>query len=365
MEKELLSLIALSMTPHVGPVTAKELIRNLGTAEQVLQSSEAKLMRVAGVGPSTAREIKQNNLLERAEQELRFIEKHHIDLYAFNNEVYPSRLKRCSDSPVLIYAKGNANLDAKHIIAMVGSRLATDYGRGICKEFIQEIKPYNPIIISGLAYGIDICAHKEALNAGLQTVAVVGHGLDRIYPSSHRQIAMDIIEQGALLTEFHSEVKPDRENFPARNRIIAGMSDAVVVVEAREQGGALITADMANSYNRDVFAFPGRVHDTQSKGCINLIKNNLAQVICNGKEMIEALAWDEISHPNIQRKMFINLTEEENSIVQFLIRQNMYTHFDDLLNHFEWRSSKMATILLQLEFSGIVKALPGKMYRLC
>jgi DNA processing protein len=243
--------------------------------------------------------------------------------------------------------------------------MATDYGRGICKEFIQEIKAYNPLIISGLAYGIDICAHKEALYAGLQTVAVVGHGLDRIYPSSHKQIAMDIIDQGALLTEFHSEVKPDRENFPARNRIIAGMSDAVVVVEAREQGGALITADMANSYNRDVFAFPGRVHDTQSKGCIGLIKNNLAQLICNGREMVEALAWDEISNTNIQRKMFINLSEEENSIVQFLIRQNMHTHFDDLLSYFEWKSSKMATILLQLEFSGIIKALPGKMYRLC
>lgn len=365
MEKELLSLIALSMTPHVGPVTAKELIKNIGSAKEVLLSSESKLMRVAGVGPSIAREIKQNNLLSRAEQELKFIEKHHIDVYAFYEEMYPNRLKRCSDAPVLLYSKGNAKFDMKHAIAMVGSRLATDYGRGICKEFIQEIKAYNPIIISGLAYGIDICAHKEALYAGLQTIAVVGHGLDRIYPDSHRQIAMDIIEQGALITEFHSGVKPDRENFPARNRIIAGLSDAVIVVEAREQGGALITAEMANSYNRDVFAFPGRIHDLQSKGCNNLIKNNIAQVLCNGRELIEALSWDEVTPANIQRKMFINLTEEENSIVQFLIRQNMHTHFDDLLNYFEWKSSKMASILLQLEFSGIVKALPGKMYRLC
>lgn len=365
MEKELLSLIALSMTPHVGPVTAKELIKNIGSAKEVLVSSELKLMRVAGVGPSIAKEIKQNNLLGRAEQEIKFIEKHHIDVYAFYEEMYPSRLKKCTDAPVLLYSKGNAQLDVKHAIAMVGSRLATDYGRGICKEFIQEIKAYNPIIISGLAYGIDICAHKEALYAGLQTVAVVGHGLDRIYPDSHRNIAMDIIEQGALLTEFHSGVKPDRENFPARNRIIAGLSDAVVVVEAREQGGALITAEMANSYNRDVFAFPGRIHDLQSKGCINLIKNNIAQVLCNGRELIDALAWDEVTHPNIQRKMFINLTEEENSIVQFLIRQNMHTHFDDLMNHFEWKNSKLATLLLQLELSGIIKSLPGKMYRLC
>jgi DNA processing protein len=365
MEKEIVSLIRLSMTPHVGPVTAKELIKYIGSAEEVLKSSETKLMRVAGVGPNIAREIFQNNLQERAVQEVRFIEKHGIDLYAFNSIHYPMRLKRCADSPVLLYAKGNASLESKHVIAMVGSRMATDYGRGICAEFIQEIKAYNPIIISGLAYGIDICAHKEALKAGLQTIAVVGHGLDRIYPSSHRQIAMDIIEQGALISEFHSEVKPDRENFPARNRIIAGMSDAVVVVEAREQGGALITAEMANSYNRDVFAFPGRVHDTQSKGCINLIRTNIAQVICNGREMIEAMAWDEISNVNIQRKLFINLNEEENSIVQYLIRQNMHTHFDDLLNYFEWKSSKLASVLLQLEFSGVIKSLPGKMYRLC
>lgn len=365
MEKELRSLIALSMTPHVGPVTAKELMNTIGSAEQVLESTETKLMRVAGVGPSIAKEIHKNNLLERAEQELRFIEKHQINLYAFTDETYPVRLKRCADSPVLLYAKGRSELESKHVVAMVGSRMATDYGRGICREFIQEIKVYNPIIISGLAYGIDICAHKEALNAGLQTIAVVGHGLDRIYPSSHRQIAMDIIEQGALVTEFHSGVKPDRENFPARNRIIAGMSDAVVVVEAREQGGALITAEMANSYHRDVFAFPGRVNDAQSRGCINLIKNNIAQVICTGMEMVEAMAWDEVSRPNIQRKMFIHLSEEENSLVQFLIMQNMHTHFDDLLNYFEWKSSKLAAILLQLEFSGVIKSLPGKMYRLC
>lgn len=365
MDTELLSLIALSMTPHVGPVTAKELIKTIGTASEVLSSSDTKLMRVAGVGQTIVKEIKQNNFIARAEQELAFIQKHNINLVAFNTNEYPNRLRRCADSPVLLYSKGNSPLESKHMVAIVGSRMATDYGRGLCREFIQEIKAFDPIIVSGLAYGIDICAHKEALNAGLKTIAVVGHGLDRIYPQTHRPIAMDIINQGALLTEFHSEIKPDRENFPARNRIIAGMCDAVVVIEAREQGGALITAEMASSYNRDVFAFPGRVYDSQSRGCINLIKNNIAQVICSGNEMIEALAWDDYAHANIQRKMFINLSEEENSIVQHLIRQNMHTHFDDLLNYFEWKNSKLASILLQLELSGVIKALPGKMYRLC
>lgn len=365
MDTELLSLIALSMTPHVGPVTAKELIKNLGSAKEVLQSSDTKLMRVAGVGQTIVKEIKQNNFLARAEQELAFIQKHQINLFPFNSMDYPNRLRRCTDSPVLLYTKGNAPLETKHMIAMVGSRMATDYGRGLCREFIQEIKPFDPIIVSGLAYGIDICAHKEALNAGLKTIAVVGHGLDRIYPATHRPIAMDILQQGALVTEFHSEVKPDRENFPARNRIIAGLCDAVVVVEAREQGGALITAEMASSYNRDVFAFPGRVNDSQSRGCINLIKNNIAQILCSGNELVQALAWDDYAQANVQRKMFIHLSEEENSIVQHLIRQNMHTHFDDLLNHFEWKNSKLASLLLQLELSGVIKALPGKMYRLC
>lgn len=365
MDKELMSLLALSLVPKVGPVTAKELMRALGSAEKVLHSTESKLMRVAGVGPHLAKLIVEQNLFERAEEELEFVKKHNIDIYSFLNDNYPIRLKRCNDAPLLLFAKGSSMLESKHVISIVGSRLATDYGRGICKEFIQELKPYNPIIVSGLAYGIDVCAHKEALNAGLQTIAIIGHGLDRIYPPSHRAIAMDILNQGAIITEFHSGVKPDRENFPARNRIIAGISDAVVVVEAREQGGALLTAEMASSYNRDVFAFPGRVNDIQSRGCINLIKNNIAQVICSASEFIETMAWDDVQQSNVQRKLFTNLSEDENLIVQHLIRQNMHIHFDDLLNYFEWKNSKLASILLQLEFAGVIKALPGKMYRLC
>lgn len=365
MDKELISLLALSLVPKVGPVTAKELMRALGSADQVLRSTESKLMRVAGVGPQLAKLIVEQNFFDRAAEELEFVNKHNIDIYSFLNDNYPIRLKRCNDAPLLLYSKGNSKLEDKHVISIVGSRLATDYGRGICREFIQELKPYNPIIVSGLAYGIDVCAHKEALNAGLQTLAIIGHGLDRVYPPSHRSIAMDILNQGALITEFHSGVKPDRENFPARNRIIAGISDAVVVIEAREQGGALLTAEMASSYNRDVFAFPGRVHDTQSRGCINLIKNNIAQVICSAAEFIETMAWDDVQQSNVQRKLFTNLSDDENLIVQHLIRQNMHIHFDDLLNHFDWKNSKLASILLQLEFAGVVKALPGKMYRLC
>jgi len=361
----MLYTIALSMVPQVGPVTARELIRVLGSAETVLKSTERTLQKVNGVGPALASKIKASKFLIRAEEELNFIEKHKIRAISFQDNDYPVRLKRCSDSPIVIYAKGSSILENRHVIAMVGSRLATDYGKGICREFIQDLIPYNPIIVSGLAYGIDITSHKEALRAGLETLAVVGHGLDRMYPSSHRGIALDIIKQGALITEFCSGVKPDRENFPARNRIIAGLSDAVIVVEAREQGGALITAEIANSYNRDVFAFPGRTYDPQSKGCLNLIRNNTAQIISSADEFIQNIGWGESKSASLQRKMFIDLNEDENKLIQYLILENKNVHFDQLMQHLEWKHSKLATVILQLEINGLLKSLPGSMYRLC
>lgn len=365
MEQEMIYTIALSMVPQVGPVTAKELIKSIGSAEEVLKSSERILQKVPGVGPHLSNQLKTKNFLERAEQEMRFLEKHKIRALSFQDNDYPIRLKRCNDSPIVIYAKGNSNLENRHVIAMVGSRLATDYGKGICREFIQDLRAFNPIIVSGLAYGIDINSHKEALRAGLETLAVVGHGLDRMYPSSHRGIALEIINHGALISEFYSGVKPDRENFPARNRIIAGLSDAVIVVEAREQGGALITADIANSYNRDVFAFPGRINDTQSKGCINLIRNNVAQIVSSAEEFIQNVGWGDAQQLSIQKKMFIELNEVENELVQYLISENSKVHFDQILNHLNWRHSKLSSTLLQLEISGLVKSMPGSMYRLC
>jgi len=365
MEQEMLYTIALSMVPQVGPVTARALIKTLGSAETVLKSTERTLQKVNGVGPGLASKIKASQFLKRAEIEIEFIQKHHIKAISFQDNDYPIRLKRCADSPIVIYCKGSSNLENRHVIAMIGSRLATDYGKGICKEFIQDLIPHNPIIVSGLAYGIDITSHKEALRAGLETLAVVGHGLDQMYPSSHRGVAMEIMQQGALISEFYSGIKPDRENFPARNRIIAGLSDAVIVIEAREQGGALITADIANSYNRDVFAFPGRTYDAQSKGCIHLIRNNIAQIISSAEDFVQSLGWGEIQQANVQRKLFIDLNEDENKLIQFLILENKKVHFDQILYHLNWKHSKLAAVLLQLEISGLVKSLPGSLYRLC
>lgn len=365
MEEDLLYTIALSMVHQVGPKTAKELIKTIGSAELVLKSKARTLLQVNGVGPSVAESLRKSEVLERAEQELNFINKHNIRAIIYTDADYPFRLKRCADGPLVIYVKGNSNLENRKVIALVGSRLATEYGKGICKEFIQEIKNYNPIIVSGLAYGIDIAAHKEALNAGLETFAVVGHGLDKLYPSSHRSIALEIINQGALISEFYSGIKPDRENFPARNRIIAGLSDAVVVVEARDQGGALITADIANSYNRDVFAFPGRINDAQSAGCNSLIKNNIAQMLCSASEFIANLGWGEAQQNAIQKKLFTEISDDEKEIVQYLISENNRAHFDKILNHLNWKHSKLVTVLLQLEINGLVKSMPGSMCILC
>lgn len=364
-DEELLYTIALSMVPQVGPITAKELIKCIGSAEEVMKSTEKTLLRVAGVGRHISVQIRTNHNLQRAEQELNFIRKHNIKAITYLEAEYPVRLKRCADAPLILYAKGISTLESRYVIAMVGSRLATSYGKGICREFIQDLVELNPIIVSGLAYGIDITAHKEALVAGLETIAVVGHGLDCIYPSTHRSVAKEIMQQGALVSEFYSEIKPDRENFPARNRIIAGMSDAVIVVEAREQGGALITAEMASQYNRDVFAFPGRINDLQSKGCLSLIKNNTAQLISSAKEFKELMNWNTMERKSIQKSLFIDLNEEERKIIELLITFNKNMHLDSLMQQLNWRNSKLNEVLLQLEIKGLVKCLPGKLYGLC
>ncbi len=365
MDEELVYIIALSMVPQVGPITAKELIKSIGSAEEVIKSNERTLLRVAGVGQHISKQIRSKNYLQRAEQEFNFIQKNNIRAITYLDAEYPIRLKQCVDSPLILYIKGNSNLENRYVISIVGSRMATEYGKGICRDFIQGIKELNPIVVSGLAYGIDITAHKESLTAGLDTIAVVGHGLDRIYPFTHRSVAQEIIQQGALVSEFFSEVKPDRENFPARNRIIAGMSDAVIVVEAREQGGALITAEIANHYNRDVFAFPGRIHDLQSKGCLSLIKNNLAQLISSSDEFRAQMGWNYSEKKAIQKSLFIDLNEEERKIIEMLITSNKDIHLDHLMQQLNWRNSKLNEVLLHLEIKGLVKCLPGKSYCLC
>jgi len=366
MYKELIYRIGITLIPGVGDVNAKSLISYCGSAEAVFKEKKEKLMKIPGIGSITADAVCNQDVLGRAEEEIKFIEKHKIIPLFYLDEDYPKRLKHCSDSPIMLYYKGTADLNRQKIISIVGTRMATDYGKKICENLIKELAPYNIMVVSGLAYGIDVCAHKAAIANDLPTVAVVAHGLDKIYPSAHRSTAEKMLKNGGLLTDFISKTNPDKENFPKRNRIVAGISDATIVVESGKDGGSLITADIANSYNRDVFAFPGKVDDKYSEGCNHLIKSNRAGLIQSAQDILYIMGWEEAKEkkkPKQQKELFIELGAEEKAIVNVL-KDNEQLNIDELCYKANLPMSKISTLLLTLEFSGIIKSLPGKMYQL-
>jgi DNA processing protein len=362
---ELLYKIALTLIPGVGSVNGKSLVAYCGGVKAVFMEKKHALLKIPGIGEQTVNALVNHNVFERAEEELDFIEKNKISSLFYLDKEYPVRLKQCHDSPLLLYYKGNADLNKSKIVALVGTRKATEYGRDMCRKIIEGLKEYDALIVSGLAYGIDTWSHKAAFDNDLQTVGVLGHGLDRIYPYANRSLAEKMIESGGLLCEYMSNTTPDRENFPMRNRIIAGMSDAVVVVEAGETGGALITADIANSYNRDVFAVPGRLGDQHSEGCNKIIKINKAALIQSAKDISYLLNWDiaTVSKKNIQRQLFVNLTPDQELIVNIL-KEKGDLEIDTLLLETGLLPSKAASVLLNMEFEGIIRCLPGKVYRL-
>ncbi|TKC10768.1 DNA-protecting protein DprA [Pedobacter polaris] len=356
--------IALTLIKGIGPMHAKTLLIHFGSAEKVFTANKEKLMKVDGIGEKTAVSIMNTDAIEKAALHLEFIEKHDIQVLFYADENYPKRLRNCYDAPLILYYKGTANLNHNRIVSIVGTRNATVYGKQLCKQLAEVLKPYNVIIMSGLAHGIDAAAHKESLNLEIPTVGVLGHGLDRIYPAVHKELTTKMVHNGGLLTEFLPGTNPDRENFPKRNRIIAGISDVTVVVEASFKGGALITAEIANSYNRDVYAFPGRVNDEFSEGCNFLIKTNRAGLINNPKDLIYYLGWDDevLKKEKIQVQLPLNLTKDEKCIVEIL--QDGAMAIDDLSLKTNLLQSKLAIILLTLEMQGVLISLPGKMYRL-
>ncbi|MET3113693.1 DNA processing protein [Pedobacter sp. CG_S7] len=356
--------IGLTLIPGVGHVTAKNLLGHFGSAEAIFKAKNKDLLSVAGIGTITANQITSSNVLFQAEVQLKYIEKHQIEVLFFTEPNYPRRLKECSDGPVLLYYKGTANLNHPRIISVVGTRMATDYGRQLCASLAEILKPYNVIIVSGLAYGIDVAAHKESLRNEIPTVGVLGHGLDRVYPYHHTQIAQDMLKNGGLLTEFPLNTMPDRENFPKRNRVIAGISDATVVVEATVKGGALITADIANSYNRDVYAFPGRVKDEFSQGCNFLIKTHRASLINHPLDLVYYMGWDELKpvKSTIQTQLPLGLSAEEIKVLEVL--RMAPSLIDEISVKANIPQGKLAIHLLNLEMQGVLIALPGKMYKL-
>jgi DNA processing protein len=365
-EENLKHKIALTLIPGVGNVIARNLVSYCGSVEGVFKESKKHLEKIPDVGPVTAEAIKNHRDFEKAENECLFIEKYNVTPLFYLDKNYPVRLKNCSDAPVMLYYKGNADLNSKRIVAIVGSRSATEYGKTITEKMIADLKNSNAIIVSGLAYGIDVCAHKAALKNEMETVGVLAHGLDRVYPGLHRSIAEKMIEHGGLLTEYLTETNPDKENFPQRNRIVAGISDAVVVIEAAKKGGALITAEIANTYNRDVFAVPGRLNDTFSEGCNHLIKTNKAALIETSKDIEYIMGWEEKQSKkvkNAQRNLFVELNAEEKSLVD-LINQNGSMDIDTICSNITLPVSKVSATLLNLEFKGMVKSLPGKVYEL-
>ncbi len=365
MDQQLKYQIALSLIPGVGGVIAKRLISYCGSVEAVFKEKKAGLLKVPGIGDSLAKAVQGNRLFDRAEKELQFVEKHNIKAHFYLDKEYPARLKHCEDGPILLFIKGNANFNAQRVVSIVGTRNITDYGRDKCNEIIEALVRHNALIVSGLAYGVDACAHKKALDAGLKTVAVLGHGLDRIYPPLHQQLAKKIVGQGALVTDFITETRPDRENFPKRNRIIAGLCDAVIVIEAADSGGALITANIANSYNRDVFALPGRTTDLYSKGCNMLIKTNRANLLESAADLEYIMGWDvqKDSKKAIQPALFTEFDADEEKMVDFL-RQNPEAAIDLIVASVGFTVGKTSALLLGLEFKGILKPLPGKVYKL-
>ncbi|MFN8117403.1 MAG: DNA-processing protein DprA [Bacteroidia bacterium] len=358
--------IGLTLLDGVGDVLAKNLVAYCGSAEQVFKTSKAQLEKIPGIGSFTASAIiKSKSVLDRAEQEIKFIAEKEITPLFFTDKDYPQRLKNCNDSPVILYYKGNANLNADKVVAVVGTRTPSNYGKETTEKLIEDLQESGCLVVSGLAYGIDISAHKSALEHGLNTVGVMAHGLDRVYPSVHANYAKKMISQGGLLTEFISETNPDKENFPKRNRIVAGMCDALVVVESKRGGGSLITATIANSYNKDIFAFPGKANDVLSEGCNGLIKSHRANLIENAADLLYMMNWNEtlVKKKTTQIPLAINLSSEEQMIVD-VFKNKQQLHVDEISYATNFSISKISTHLLQLEFSNVIKSLPGKMYQL-
>jgi DNA processing protein len=293
-QPELLYQIALTLAPAIGPITARKLISYAGSAREVFQMSSSSLEQISGIGPQLSQSIRLSTVMEQAEKELEFLEQHHISALYYKEADYPERLRECEDAPILLYVRGNKGLQTRRALSVVGTRRASSYGKDLCREIVLVMGSLieDLVIISGLAFGIDVIAHRAALEGGIPTVAVLGHGFNTIYPHAHRETARKICSQGALVTDFHSQMGPERNNFLRRNRIIAGMADATLVIESAQSGGALITAHMASSYQRDVLAVPGRVTDERSKGCNMLIKKSVAALVESAEDVIDHLNWN-------------------------------------------------------------------------
>ena len=351
--------IALKAIPQVGAVIARNLISYCGSARAVFAEKPRLLLKIPGVGPKVVANIRDPDILHQAERELELVVRHSIDVLFYLDPNYPQRLKHIGQAPVLLYAKGHMDLNAARVIAIVGTRKPTAYGRAACERIVEELSDCAPLIISGLAYGVDITAHRKAMQCGLQTVGVMGSGLGRVYPHHHLADTRRMLQNGGLVTEFGFTTKPDRENFPARNRIVAGLADVVLVVESARSGGSMITAEFANVYNREVCALPGRSIDEQSVGCNQLIRNNKAHLVTSGSDIATLLDWE--GGTAVQAELFASLSPDEGLLCEILATTGE-CKIDELSRRSKMTAGQLATVLLSLELKGVVRPLPGKRY---
>jgi len=365
LNTDLLYQLALTQVPQIGCVQAKLLAEEFETAEAIFKAKRSLLEKMDGIGTVRAASIKNFNGFQEQEAEIKFMEKYKITPLFLKDDAYPKRLLNCYDPPTLLFYRGTANLNVSKIVSIIGTRSNTDYGKQITEQIIEELSALLPVIVSGLAYGIDAIAHKKSIKQQLPTVGVLAHGLDKIYPSAHSSLAKEmIVSGGGLLTEFRKETKPDRHNFPTRNRIVAGICDAIIVIETGIKGGSMITAHLANSYNRDVFAIPGKTTDAKSEGCNYLIQSNKAVLIRNGNDLIEQMGWQQQQQKTSkQKQLFVELNADEKTLYQ-LLQKNGAMHIDDINMNTSLSSSSIAAALLTMELQGLVLSLPGKMYTL-
>jgi len=361
-EENLFHLMALLRVEGVGDIMAKKLLTHFGSAEAVLNAKTTQLAAIDGVGSVLLKNLKDKSVFEKATQELRFIQDNTIDVHCFQDQTYPDRLKHCIDGPVLLFSSGNINLKNRKIISIVGTRQITSYGIEFCRKFIEDLAPLDPIIVSGFAYGVDIVAHQLAMDYNLQTIGVVAHGLNQIYPKAHKKYVAKVEQNGGFMTEFWSTSNPDKENFVRRNRIVAGMTEATIVIESADRGGSLITANMANDYNRDVFAVPGRVTDKYSQGCNNLIKTQKANVLTSAADLIYILNWDiEKEAKPVQKQLFVSLDNDEQKVYDYLLKTGKEL-MDIIALHCDFPIYRISGLLLNMELKGVIRPLPGKLF---
>jgi DNA processing protein len=363
-ETELVHQLALLKIEGVGDIVAKKLINHCGSAEKVFHSKPDFLKNIDGIGTVLLKKLKDKTVLELAKKELQFIKENNITCCSYLDENYPDRLKHCIDGPLVLFSSGNINWNSRKVISIVGTRQVSAYGIDFCKKLIQDLAPLNPIIVSGFAYGVDIVAHQAAMDNNLQTIGVLAHGMNQIYPKQHKKYCAKMEKNGGFLTEFWSTSNPEKENFVKRNRIVAGISEATIVIESAEKGGSLITALLANDYNRDVFAVPGRSNDKFSQGCNNLIKTQRAHLLTSAADILYILNWEiekKEDNQGIQKQLFVFLDEVEQKIYDYLL-QNGKTEIDIIALECNFPVFRTASFLINMELKGVIRPLPGKLF---